>query len=51
MTTNEIERATRCPDCNSDAEADELMPGVLMVTISHDDTCPWFRKHGQEGVA
>lgn len=34
-----------CPDCNSDQELVEPIPGVVVVSTAHDDTCPWWRAH------
>lgn len=31
-----------CPDCNADAELVELAPGVTVLTIRHDETCPYL---------
>jgi hypothetical protein len=32
--------ALRCPDCLSDAEVVEALPGVWVANVYHDPTCP-----------
>jgi hypothetical protein len=42
-------RETACSDCASQVIA--IKVGVaLVVTVAHDDTCPWFRAF-QDGAA
>lgn len=31
-----------CPDCNVDTGLVEVSPGVLVIQVYHDDTCPTF---------
>jgi hypothetical protein len=33
----------RCPDCDADAEMVEHSPGMLVLAIRHDGTCPHDR--------
>ena len=34
-----------CPDCNSaTAEPELIRPGVWSLKVSHDDTCPYYRR-------
>jgi hypothetical protein len=50
MTVNPAVRAAivavaagiACPDCNSENELTELEPGMFVVTVRHDDGCPYF---------
>jgi hypothetical protein len=32
-----------CPDCLADSELDASAPGVWLLTIRHDPTCPRYR--------
>lgn len=34
----------RCPDCLSDSELVEQAPGVFVLTVAHDQTCPTLRR-------
>lgn len=29
-----------CPDCNADTRIAEIAPGVYVLSVLHDDTCP-----------
>lgn len=33
-----------CPDCQSASELIEQAPGVFVLTVAHDDTCPTLRR-------
>ena len=34
-----------CPDCDSaTAEPELIRPGVWSLKVSHDDTCPYYRR-------
>ena len=32
-----------CPDCDAQAQIIEQAPGVYVLGIAHDDTCPTYR--------
>jgi len=32
-----------CPDCNADTELVEVSPGVAVLEVRHNDTCPTYR--------
>lgn len=32
----------RCPDCHSEQQLAEEAPGVLVLTVQHDPTCPAY---------
>jgi hypothetical protein len=34
----------RCPDCSSETELLELVPGVFHLEVRHDATCPTLRR-------
>jgi hypothetical protein len=34
-----------CPDCTSTQTMVEVAPGIVVVSIGHDDTCPWWQAH------
>lgn len=34
----------RCPDCASSSDLVEQAPGVFVLTVAHDDTCPTLRR-------
>ncbi|WP_029150098.1 hypothetical protein [Microbacterium indicum] len=34
-----------CPDCDADSRLVETAPGVYLLEIHHDDTCPAHGKH------
>ncbi len=36
--------AYRCPDCNADAELTRDTLGIWHLKISHDGTCPTYRR-------
>lgn len=36
----------RCPDCQSEQTLTEPRPGVLMLNVAHDTTCPAYRAMG-----
>lgn len=36
--------AYRCPDCASTSELTERTPGVFVLAVAHDLTCPSFRR-------
>ncbi len=36
---------SQCPDCNSEAEVTEPLPGFHYLQIRHDDTCPWLARY------
>lgn len=38
----EVADNAHCPDCDSEAEVTEPVPGFYYLQIRHDDTCPWF---------
>lgn len=31
-----------CPDCNAVMQPKQISPGVVVIGIFHDDTCPAF---------
>lgn len=33
-----------CSDCDADAELTEVSPGVLVLEVRHDPTCPWLKQ-------
>jgi hypothetical protein len=33
-----------CPDCNADTELVQVSPGVHVLEVRHDDSCPWFNQ-------
>lgn len=33
-----------CPDCASVSELTERAPGVFVLAVAHDDTCPTLRR-------
>ncbi|MDP9117745.1 MAG: hypothetical protein M3O28_10925 [Actinomycetota bacterium] len=33
-----------CPDCHADKNLTETTPGVFVLEISHDETCPQLRR-------
>lgn len=33
----------QCPDCNSEQTLTEPQPGVTIVSVAHDSTCPRYR--------
>lgn len=33
-----------CPDCASDAQLVQVKPGVYVLQVRHDDTCPTLRR-------
>lgn len=35
-----------CPDCLSEASLVEHAPGVMLLEVRHDDTCPTYRAMG-----
>ncbi len=46
-----LERAARCPDCDSRARLTAYTPGVLILEVRHDDTCPTYRAmHREETI-
>lgn len=32
-----------CADCNAERRIVEIRPGITILQILHDDTCPWFK--------
>jgi hypothetical protein len=36
----------RCPDCLSEQELVEHSPGVMVLEVRHDETCPSYRAMG-----
>jgi len=42
-----LEKAARCLDCNSRTHLTEPTPGVYLLEVRHDDTCPTYR--GMQG--
>jgi hypothetical protein len=41
-TLENLLRAARCPDCDSDVTIIEIAPGVHSAQVAHDTTCPWY---------
>lgn len=35
-------RGFRCPDCASDTALEEAAPGVYVLEVHHDETCPAY---------
>jgi len=35
--------ATACPDCNATAGLREIHPGVVVIEVRHDETCPTYK--------
>ncbi len=38
-----LERAARCPDCDSRTHLTAYIPGGHVLVVRHDDTCPTYR--------
>lgn len=41
----------RCPDCNATTALNEAAPGLLVLEVQHDETCPEHKRiqnHGSE---
>ena len=38
-----IGRLSECPDCCADTELVQSTPGVHVLEVRHDDTCPAYR--------
>jgi hypothetical protein len=34
----------RCPDCDASTSLTEDAPGVLVLEVAHDATCPQYRR-------
>ena len=34
-----------CDDCDAYQVLTQPVPGVYVVEVRHDDTCPWLRAH------
>jgi hypothetical protein len=34
-----------CDDCDADTALYEAEPGIFVIQIRHDDTCPWLARH------
>jgi hypothetical protein len=32
-----------CPDCHADKRLSEQAPGVYLLDVAHDETCPAYR--------
>lgn len=39
----QIADAYKCPDCNVDRRLVQDSPGVFVLRVLHDDTCPAYR--------
>lgn len=41
-----------CEDCDAYQvmEPDPKHPMIVRITVHHDDTCPWLRKHQSRGA-
>lgn len=39
---HEVADAYQCPDCNADTQLVEEHPGVFLLRVVHDDTCPAY---------
>jgi hypothetical protein len=37
----------RCPDCSSEQSLVEHAPGVMLLEVRHDATCPTYRAMGK----
>lgn len=37
-----------CPDCRPDTELAQPHPGIYVLTVLHDETCPWFAARRRE---
>ncbi len=36
--------AYHCPDCSSTSDLVEQAPGVFVLVVAHDETCPTLRR-------
>ncbi len=46
-----IGRLSACPDCCADTELVQSSPGVHVLEVRHDDTCPTYRSIQRDGHA
>jgi len=37
-----------CPDCASEAQLVQVTPGVYVLEVRHDDTCPQLQQAAHE---
>jgi hypothetical protein len=50
---DDIHRALRCPDCDSDVTIAVTADGILSANVNHADTCPWYvelERNGGSGI-
>ena len=38
--------AYHCPDCASTSQIVTVSPGVFVMQVAHDSTCPWLASKG-----
>ena len=50
MTGYRADAADRhqCPDCNNDVRLTQVEGNVWILTVLHDETCPWLVTRRQE---
>jgi len=46
-----IGRLSECPDCCADTELVQPSPGVHVLEVRHDETCPTYRSMQGDGHA
>ena len=46
-----IGRLSECPDCCADTELVQSTPGVHVLEVRHDETCPAYRSMRRDGHA
>jgi hypothetical protein len=39
-----------CDDCNAYQTLEIVSPGVTVLAVHHDDTCPWWTDHQNGGT-
>lgn len=51
MTANPIgiNCTSLCPDCNASRRLVEVAPGLTVLQVLHDDTCPWLSERKPDG--
>ncbi len=38
-----------CPDCNAARHLVDIAPGLTILQVIHDDTCPWLTERIRNG--
>ena len=38
-----------CDDCDAYVTFDHTLAPIYRLVVHHDDTCPWYRAHTDEG--